>query len=53
VDRAQTHAQVCRPAGAKLEVDLLGGRIAPAGISRGEAYVQAAEQKFDGINHCC
>jgi carbon starvation protein len=53
VDRAERHAQMRRPAGAPLEVDLLAGRIAPAPVTRGEAYVQAAERKFDGINHCC
>ncbi|MBI3880107.1 MAG: carbon starvation protein A [Verrucomicrobia bacterium] len=57
VDRVQQHAAAC-PAEAggesrKLTVDLLAGKIAPEPISRGEAYAQAAEERFNKPNRCC
>ena len=46
VDRAQT----CVP----LKVDLLGGNDAMAKTQRGQAYVLAAERRFEGgPNRCC
>jgi carbon starvation protein len=53
MDRVQEHARRCRADGARIEVRLLEGRVGPTGVTRGEAYVQVAERKFDGIHRCC
>jgi len=50
VDRAQQHRSICAQA---LEVDLLGGGLKQQALSRGEAYVASAEQRFEGPNRCC
>jgi carbon starvation protein len=50
MDRAQQHGSVCVQA---REVDLLGGGLKQQTLSRGEAYVASAEQRFEGPNRCC
>ena len=50
VDRAQQHRASCVET---MEVDLLGGGLKPTPLSRGEAYVVAAEERFQGPNRCC
>jgi carbon starvation protein len=48
VDRAQRHRSVCVQT---MEVDLLGGGLKQQ--TRGDAYVAAAEHRFEGPNRCC
>ena len=50
VDRAQKHQSVCVQ---ELEVDLLRGGLKQQTLSRREAYVASAEQRFEGPNRCC
>jgi len=50
VDRAQQHQTSCVET---MEVDLLGGGLKQTPLSRGEAYVEAADQRFQGPNRCC
>ncbi|HEY2952103.1 MAG TPA: carbon starvation CstA family protein [Verrucomicrobiae bacterium] len=51
VDRAARHAAFCPTTTGR--VDLLGGQEAVARRQRQQAYVQAAEQKFNQPNRCC
>ncbi|MBI3876887.1 MAG: carbon starvation protein A [Verrucomicrobia bacterium] len=46
---AVDRAQACVPP----KVNLLGGRAAMERDARAQAYVKAAEQRFDGVNRCC
>ena len=51
VDRAARHAEFC--AETPRRVDLLGGETAMKRELRQRAYVQAAEERFNGPNSCC
>ncbi len=51
VDRAAQHAAFC--ATAPKHVNLLGGREAMAKAQRQQAYIQVAEERFNGVNKCC
>ncbi len=56
VDRAEAHLQACRrcdPAGRPFQVRLLTPENRPPGERRAEAYVAAAEARFQGVNRCC
>ncbi len=46
---AVDRAQACVPP----KVNLLGGHAAMERDARAQAYVKAAEQRFDGVNRCC
>ena len=59
IDRAQQASTVCTPmieAGQparRIQVDLMAGEITREPISRSDAYVQAAEARFQEPNRCC
>jgi carbon starvation protein len=53
VDRAQQHATLCATGPSRVKVDLLAGRVAREPLSRGDAYVSAAEERFNSPNRCC
>jgi hypothetical protein len=36
-----------------MKVDLLAGSVGRVPVSRGEAYVSAAEERFNTLNRCC
>ncbi len=56
VDRAQAAAAACpcvTPAAPRLLIDVPEVRTAVEHAERQQAYVAAAEQRFEGINRCC
>ena len=58
IDRVEQHSSRCAcigPAvgGARIRIDLLNGGAKPLAITRSEAYVKAAEERFQSINRCC
>ena len=58
VDRVQQHSTACLAvksgeASRPLKVDLLAGKVTREPLPRGEAYAQAAEERFNGVNRCC
>ena len=56
VDRAQAAAAACAcvtPAAPRLLIDVPEVRTAVEHTERQQAYVAAAEQRFEGINRCC
>ena len=48
-EAAVDRAQACVPP----KVDLLGGRAAMERDARQQAYLRAADEKFDGVKRCC
>ncbi|HTH48281.1 MAG TPA: carbon starvation CstA family protein [Candidatus Limnocylindria bacterium] len=56
VDRAQAAAAACAcvaPATPRMLIDVPEVRTAVEHTERQQAYVAAAEQRFEGINRCC
>ena len=53
VDRAQQHVTLCPAEPGRVKVDLLAGRVAREPLPRAEAYVRAAEERFNTPNRCC
>jgi len=54
IERTQQHAAVCpaEPRG-RITVDLVAGRVGREPLSRADAYVLAAEERFNKPNRCC